>query len=89
MDGARCRGARLTLLKVSRTHQHGSSSWILMVAMVTTENPSAESKKRNTAAGCRVGTEEEEEEEERLTHIKTQLQVEDAPISYWQINGTA
>ncbi len=72
MAVARCQGERLTLLKVSRTDQQGSSSWILLVAMVTTVNPSAESKKRlqNTAAGCGVGT-EEEGAEGRLTHIKT------------------
>lgn len=51
--------------------------------MVTTEIPTAESKKRlqSTAAGSRVGTAEEEGEGEegRLTHRKTLLQVEDAP----------
>lgn len=48
------------------------------MAMVTKENPSAESKKRFQSAAAGVGA-EAEAEEGKLTHIKTWLQSERTP----------
>lgn len=82
-----CWGEELTLVKVSRTHQQGSSSWILLVAMATVENPESKKRLHSTAADCRVGT--EERDEGKPTHIKTYFVGGGNAIWYWQVNGRA
>ena len=58
------------------------------MAMVTKENPSAESKKRFQSAAAGVGAEEEAEEGE-ADSPKDLVAVGANTISHWQINGTA